>query len=46
MTVRPMVLRSPAGIRLIKLESLGIAILRYSLVGILVYFGLFKFTPT
>jgi uncharacterized membrane protein YkgB len=46
MTVRPTVRRSPAGIRLIKLESLGIAILRYSLVGILVYFGLFKFTPT
>jgi uncharacterized membrane protein YkgB len=30
----------------LKLESLGIGILRYSLVGILLYFGLFKFTPT
>jgi uncharacterized membrane protein YkgB len=39
-------LRSSAGIRRVELESLGIGILRYSLVGILVYFGLFKFTPT
>jgi len=30
----------------VELESAGIALLRYSLVAILLYFGLFKFTPT
>jgi uncharacterized membrane protein YkgB len=35
-----------AALAQLELESLGIAILRYALVGILVYFGLFKFTPT
>jgi reactive chlorine resistance protein C len=30
----------------IPLEALGITVLRYSLIGILLYFGLFKFTPT
>jgi uncharacterized membrane protein YkgB len=37
---------SPIGIRRIELGALGITVLRYSLVGILLYFGLFKFTPT
>ena len=46
MAGRPLVLRSSAGIHRIKLDSLGIGILRHSLVGILLYFGLFKFTPT
>ena len=38
--------QSSIKIRRIELEALGIGVLRYSLVGILVYFGLFKFTPT
>ncbi|HEX2249013.1 MAG TPA: DUF417 family protein [Gemmatimonadales bacterium] len=46
MAVGPVVLRRPAAIGRVELESLGIGILRYSLVGILLYFGLFKFTPT
>jgi reactive chlorine resistance protein C len=29
-----------------RLESLGVGLLRYSLVAVLLYFGLFKFTPT
>lgn len=37
---------SPAGIRRIELEFLGVTLLRYSLAFILLYFGLFKFTPT
>jgi reactive chlorine resistance protein C len=44
--VRPLVLRSSAGTRGIELERLGIIILRYALAFILLYFGLFKFTPT
>jgi reactive chlorine resistance protein C len=46
MTVRAQVMGSSTGIRRIELEALGITVLRYSLVGILLYFGLFKFTPT
>jgi len=41
-----LVLRSSAGVRRIELERLGVTLLRYSLVFILLYFGLFKFTPT
>jgi reactive chlorine resistance protein C len=36
----------PVGARRIPLTRVGIGVLRYSLVFILVYFGLFKFTPT
>lgn len=46
MTVRAQMVGSSIGIRRIELEALGIGVLRYSLVGILLYFGLFKFTPT
>ena len=46
MTVRAQVRGSATGIRRLELEALGIRVLRYSLVGILLYFGLFKFTPT
>lgn len=46
MTVRAQVLGSANKIQTIELQSLGISLLRYSLVAILLYFGLFKFTPT
>jgi uncharacterized membrane protein YkgB len=46
MAVQPSVLSSWAGVRRIELETLGITLLRYSLAFILLYFGLFKFTPT
>jgi reactive chlorine resistance protein C len=46
MTVRAQMMRSAIGIRRIELQAVGIIVLRYSLVGILLYFGLFKFTPT
>ena len=45
-SVSPFVVSSSAGIRRIELEALGITLLRYSLAFILLYFGLFKFTPT
>jgi uncharacterized membrane protein YkgB len=46
MTVRAQAMESSIRTRRIELVTLGITILRYSLAGILLYFGLFKFTPT
>jgi uncharacterized membrane protein YkgB len=46
MMVRAQVATGSIAIRRIELERAGITLLRFSLVFILVYFGLFKFTPT
>jgi reactive chlorine resistance protein C len=46
MTVRAQVMGIARGTSRIELEGLGIAVLRYSLAAILLYFGAFKFTPT
>ena len=44
MSAQPLAIAGSARARGVELESLGITLLRYSLVLILVYFGAFKFT--
>ena len=46
MTARTPAIANSIGVRRLELERLGVTLLRYSLVAILLYFGLFKFTPT
>jgi uncharacterized membrane protein YkgB len=46
MSVQPLAVAASRAWRGVALQGIGIALLRYALVLILLYFGAFKFTPT